>query len=147
MSLQGAQKLTEGIRMTGGMPWLPGMLRGAGRSIMEGSCVCDTNCQKVGRDLWDTDSRVKFLSCEPLIGPLPELNLDRIDWLIVGGESGHKPRPMQPEWVSAIKEQCRLTCTSFFFKQWGGRNKKKAGRVFEGRTWDEMPGVETKIET
>ncbi len=89
--------------------------------------------------LRQTGARVKFLSCEPLIGPLPNLNLRGIDWVIVGGESGRTPRPMNPEWATEIKNQCRLAGVAFFFKQWGGTNKKKAGRQLEGRTWDEMP--------
>ena len=88
-----------------------------------------------------TGARVKFLSLEPLIGPLPNLNLKNIDWAIVGGESGRKPRPMKPEWVEEIKEQCLASKTKFFFKQWGGTNKKKAGRELDGRTWDEMPPI------
>lgn len=90
--------------------------------------------------LRQTGAYTKFLSCEPLIGPLPEMDLSSINWVIVGGESGHNPRPMQPEWVSDIKNQCEKARVPFFFKQWGGRNKKKAGRELEGRTYDEMPG-------
>lgn len=86
-----------------------------------------------------TSARVKFLSCEPLIGPLPNLNLDKIDWVIVGGESGRKPRPMKKSWVVEIKQQCENLRTPFFFKQWGGTNKKKAGRELNGQTYDEMP--------
>lgn len=89
--------------------------------------------------LRETSARVKFLSCEPLIGPLPDLNLSKIDWVIVGGESGRKPRPMKAEWVQEIKDQCKKDNVAFFFKQWGGTNKKKTGRELEGRTWDEMP--------
>ncbi|MDZ7846330.1 MAG: DUF5131 family protein [Owenweeksia sp.] len=63
-----------------------------------------------------------------------------MDWVIVGGESGRKPRPMKPEWVSEIKDQCQKAGVAFFFKQWGGTNKKKTGRELDGRTWDEMPG-------
>ncbi|WP_026947091.1 DUF5131 family protein [Algoriphagus marincola] len=92
-----------------------------------------------------TGARVKFLSCEPLIGPLPELNLQGIDWVIVGGESGHKPRPMDPDWVLDIQEQCQKAKVAFFFKQWGGKNKKKAGRELNGQTYDEMPEVELKM--
>ncbi len=84
-------------------------------------------------------AKIKFLSCEPLLGPLNNLNLTGIDWVIVGGESGHKPRPMDKAWVLEIKEQCKLQDTPFFFKQWGGTNKKKNGRLLEGQTWDEMP--------
>ncbi len=86
-----------------------------------------------------TKARVKFLSCEPLIGPLNDLNLDNIDWVIVGGESGPKARPMEPEWAVDIMEQCQRSNVKFFFKQWGGFNKKKAGRKLQGRIYDEMP--------
>jgi protein gp37 len=89
--------------------------------------------------LRQTGAKVKFLSLEPLLGPLPGLNLDSIDWVIVGGESGPGARPMKQEWVMEIKEQCLAVGIPFFFKQWGGINKKKAGRLLEGRTWDEMP--------
>lgn len=92
--------------------------------------------------LSQTGARVKFLSCEPLIGPLPNLNLRGIDWVIVGGESGRKPRPMKTEWVTGIKDQCQQAGVAFFFKQWGGTNKKKTGRELEGRTWDEMPRID-----
>lgn len=91
--------------------------------------------------LRQTGAKVKFLSLEPLLGPLPSLKLDCIDWVIVGGESGPGARLMSPEWVVEIKEQCLEAGVPFFFKQWGGTNKKKAGRVLEGRTWDEMPAL------
>ncbi|MFN8365797.1 MAG: phage Gp37/Gp68 family protein [Candidatus Kapaibacterium sp.] len=90
-------------------------------------------------DLRKTKAKVKFLSCEPLIGPLHAMNLKKIDWVIVGGESGHKPREMKYEWVVDILEQCQNKGTKFFFKQWGGRNKKANGRALDGRTYDEMP--------
>ncbi len=90
-------------------------------------------------DLRRTGAHVKFLSLEPLLGPLPRLDLRGIDWVIVGGESGPRARPMDPDWVVAIRDQCRRANVAFFFKQWGGRRKKKAGRLLEGRTWDEMP--------
>jgi protein gp37 len=93
--------------------------------------------------LKETKARVKFLSCEPLIGALPDMNLNGIDWVIVGGESGRKPRPMKEEWVKDIKHQCQNSNVAFFFKQWGGTNKKKNGRIFEGKTWNEMPSVES----
>lgn len=92
--------------------------------------------------LRNINARVKFLSCEPLIGPLPNLNLKNIDWVIVGGESGHQPRPMNPDWALDIQQQCEKTDVRFFFKQWGGRNKKAAGRLLNGKTYDEMPEVE-----
>ena len=92
-------------------------------------------------DLRATAAAVKFLSLEPLLGPLRGLSLAGIDWVIVGGESGPGARPMDPEWVLDIKEQCRASGVPFFFKQWGGFNKKRTGRLLEGRTWDEWPRV------
>ncbi len=92
--------------------------------------------------LRNTDAKVKFLSLEPLIGPLSNLNLEKIDWVIVGGESGHKPRPMHSDWVLDIQEQCERNEVAFFFKQWGGKNKKKNGRILNGKTYDEMPEIE-----
>lgn len=89
-----------------------------------------------------TRARVKFLSCEPLIGPLPQMNLEGIDWVIVGGESGRRPRPMKVDWVLDIQQQCEAAGVKFFFKQWGGTNKKKTGRELNGRTYDEMPGIQ-----
>ncbi len=88
-----------------------------------------------------TKARVKFLSLEPLIGPLPNLNLKKIDWVIVGGESGHRPRPIEADWILDIQRQCKLADVRFFFKQWGGRNKKANGRKLNGRTFDDMPPV------
>jgi len=75
------------------------------------------------------------------LGPLPGLNLEGIDWVIVGGKSGPGARPMEPAWVTQVGDQCHNARVPFFFKQWGGTRKKKAGRVLEGRTWDEMPTV------
>ena len=86
-----------------------------------------------------TGARTKFLSCEPLIGPLNNMDLASIDWVIVGGESGRSPRPMSEDWVLNIMDQCTTSNVAFFFKQWGGANKKKAGRILNGRTYDEMP--------
>jgi len=91
--------------------------------------------------LRNTDAYIKFLSLEPLIGPLPNLNLEQIDWVIVGGESGRTPRPMKEEWVVDIKDQCKKSNTYFFFKQWGGTNKKKAGRELKGKEFNEMPPI------
>ena len=88
-----------------------------------------------------TNAKVKFLSCEPLIGPLHNINLKKIDWVIVGGESGYRPRLMETNWVLDIQEQCNKADVAFFFKQWGGRNKKKNGRLLNGKTYDEMPGI------
>jgi protein gp37 len=90
-------------------------------------------------DLRSTGAAIKFLSLEPLLGPLPSLRLDGIHWSIVGGESGPGARPMAEEWVLEIRDQCRRGVVAFFFKQWGGVNKKKTGRLLQGRTWDEIP--------
>lgn len=91
--------------------------------------------------LRQTNAAVKFLSCEPLIGPLTNMNLTNINWVIVGGESGRKPRPMKLDWVLDIQKQCKLNNVKFFFKQWGGTNKKKSGRLLNGKTYDEMPRI------
>lgn len=88
-----------------------------------------------------TGARVKFLSIEPLLESLPALDLRAIDWVIVGGESGPRARGVRPEWITDIRDQCQRAGVAFFFKQWGGRNKKKTGRELEGRTWDEMPPI------
>ena len=90
-------------------------------------------------DLRRTGAAVKFLSLEPLLGPPPDLDLEGIDWVIVGGESGPGARPMSPSWVDDIRRQCKSARVPFFFKQWGGVQKKRAGRLLNGRTWDEMP--------
>lgn len=90
-------------------------------------------------ELQCTDATIKFLSLEPLLGPLTNLDLKQIDWVIVGGESGYGARPIKEDWVVEIRTQCRQFEVPFFFKQWGGVNKKKTGRLLEGRTWDEMP--------
>lgn len=89
--------------------------------------------------LRETRAHVKFLSLEPLLGPLPKLNLKGMGWVIVGGESGPGARPMKQSWVIDIRDQCRTASTPFFFKQWGGVNKKKTGRILEGQTWSELP--------
>jgi len=93
-------------------------------------------------DLRASGAAVKFLSLEPLLGPLPTLSLHAIDWVIVGGESGPGARPMQEDWVIGIRDQCFRQGVAFFFKQWGGVQKSKTGRTLEGRTWDEMPTTE-----
>jgi protein gp37 len=89
--------------------------------------------------LRQTHALTKFLSLEPLLSPLPGLHLNAIDWVIVGGESGPGSRPMDRSWVLEIRDQCLASKTPFFFKQWGGTNKKKAGRELDGRTWDDLP--------
>ena len=82
---------------------------------------------------------IKFLSLEPLLSSLPNLNLDKIDWVIVGGESGINSRPVKKEWVNSILTQCQVQNVPFFFKQWGGMNKKKNGRMLDGEFYNEMP--------
>lgn len=89
--------------------------------------------------LRNTHAAIKFLSLEPLLGPLLNLNLTKIDWVIVGGESGPHARPVDPGWVRDIRDQCLFQKVPFFFKQWGGTNKKKTGRILDSRTWDELP--------
>ncbi|HSQ23675.1 MAG TPA: DUF5131 family protein, partial [Pyrinomonadaceae bacterium] len=89
--------------------------------------------------LRNTGAAIKFLSLEPLLGPLDNLKLMGIDWVIVGGESGPGARSMNLEWVTSIRNQCVDSNVPFFFKQWGGVWKKKNGRILEGRTWDQMP--------
>jgi protein gp37 len=89
--------------------------------------------------LRQTSAKTKFLSLEPLLGSLPNLNLKGIHWIIVGGESGPGARALQRDWVTDIRDQCLRANVPFFFKQWGGVQKKKAGRLLDGKTWDEMP--------
>lgn len=96
-------------------------------------------------DLRAVPAQVRFLSCEPLLGPLPNLPLEGIHWVIVGGESGPKARPMEADWVREIREQCRRAGVPFFFKQWGGVRKDLTGRELDGRTYDEMPVVQSAL--
>lgn len=90
-------------------------------------------------DLEAVPAAVRFLSCEPLLGPLSQIPLSHIHWVIVGGESGPGARPMEPSWVHEILHQCRAANVPFFFKQWGGVRKSRTGRVLNGRTYDEYP--------
>ena len=90
-------------------------------------------------DLRNTDAKTKFLSVEPLIGPINKLDLNNIDWVIVGGESGPGARLLKEEWVIDIKDKCIEQNVPFFFKQWGGVQKNKAGRLLQGKTWSQMP--------
>lgn len=89
--------------------------------------------------LRDINAFIKFISFEPLLGPISNLNLTNINWAIVGGESGPEARPIEEPWVIQIKDTCLANNVPFFFKQWGGKNKKKSGRILQNRTWDEMP--------
>jgi len=119
------------VDMSNGLSWSP--------NIWMGVTVENKNYAFRIDYLRKTEASIKFLSLEPLLGPIPNLDLKGIDWVIVGGESGPGARPMKPEWVLDIRNQCRRAGVPFFFKQWGGVNKKKAGRELEGRTWDELP--------
>jgi len=89
--------------------------------------------------LREVPAAVRFLSCEPLLGPLPSLDLGEVDWVIVGGESGPDFRPMRAEWAVDLRDRCLEAGVPFFFKQWGGRTPKSGGRLLEDRTWDQMP--------
>lgn len=113
------------------LPWRP--------NIWMGVSVESQKYTSRIEDLHHTGAHVKFLSLEPLLGPLSRLDLRGIDWVIVGGESGPRARPMDPVWVFDIRDQCLSANVPFFFKQWGGTKKKRTGRLLEGRTWDEMP--------
>ena len=90
-------------------------------------------------------AQVRFLSLEPLLGPLPRLPLTAIHWVIVGGESGPGARPMRAEWVHRVRDKCLANQIPFFFKQWGGVNKKRTGRTLDGRIWDELPDVSSTL--
>ena len=110
-------------------------------NVWMGVSVENADCCSRIDDLCATPAKIKFLSLEPLLGPLPNLNLKGIDWVIVGGESGPKARPMDPAWARTIRDQCQAAGVPFFLKQWGGVSKKRTGRILDGRTWDEMPRI------
>lgn len=113
------------------LPWPP--------NVWMGVSVEDARVMHRIDALRQTDAQIKFLSLEPLIGPLPDLELSGIDWVIVGGESGPGARPMDKAWVLAIRDRCAEAEVPFFFKQWGGVRKSKTGRELDGRFYDEMP--------
>lgn len=113
-------------------------------NIWMGVSVEDSRVVQRVRDLAKTPAKVKFLSCEPLIGPLSSLPLRNIDWVIVGGESGKGARPMLEEWVQSIRRQCESRGVAFFFKQWGGVRKDRTGRTLNGITYDAMPQTATQ---
>lgn len=112
-------------------------------NVWMGVSVENDGCLNRINDLRKTDAHIRFLSLEPLLGPLSNLDLRDIHWAIVGGESGPKARPMKEEWVIGIREQCESAGVPFFFKQWGGVNKKRNGRTLQGRTWDALPVAST----
>jgi protein gp37 len=123
-----AERLSE---LSQELPWA--------RNIWMGVSVENSDYAFRADLLRTTGAHVKFLSIEPLLGPLTGLNLEGIDWIIVGGESGPGARSMKEEWVIEVKEQCLRADVPFFFKQWGGFHKKKAGKTLQGRIWDQMP--------
>ena len=119
------------LKMSADLPWAA--------NIWMGVTTENPRCLYRADDLRQTGAWTKFLSVEPLLSPIPRLDLEGIDWVIVGGESGPHSRAMRPEWVRDIRDNCRREGVPFFFKQWGGTNKKKAGRILDGRTWDQAP--------
>jgi protein gp37 len=123
--------------IAGKLPWTS--------NIWMGVSVEDARVVRRITDLNSVPAAVRFLSCEPLIGPLDDLQLDGLHWVIVGGESGPGSRPMEPKWVKSILRQCRDAKIPFFFKQWGGVRKDLTGRELFGRTYDNMPKIESAI--
>ena len=119
------------LKLSDKIKWTP--------NIWQGVTIENTATRSRIEDLRRVKALTKFLSIEPLIGPITGLNLSDIDWVIVGGESGPGARPMKKEWVISIRDVCIKSKTPFFFKQWGGVRKKENGRVLENRIWDEMP--------
>ena len=119
------------LRLSGELSWQP--------QIWMGVSVENENYVERIDHLRDTGAHIKFLSLEPLLGPLRRLDLRGIDWVIVGGESGPGARPMDPEWAIDIRDQCLRADVAFFFKQWGGVQKSRTRRLLEGRTWNQMP--------
>jgi protein gp37 len=132
-------KRSERLRKLGpSLPWPS--------NVWMGVSVENAHAMKRIPDLLSVSAQVRFLSCEPLIGPLEDLSLDGIHWVIVGGESGPGARQMNPEWAKSIHRQCRQAAVPFFFKQWGGVRKDITGRILYGRTYDEMPRLEPRHE-
>lgn len=117
--------------MAGRLPWPP--------NVWMGTSVESAVYYWRVDELRSIEAAVRFLSVEPLLGPVDEIPLDGIDWVIAGGESGPRCRPMQESWVSTLRDRCQEFDVAFFFKQWGGVNKKRTGRMLQGRTWDGMP--------
>jgi protein gp37 len=115
------------------------------RNVWMGVTVEDNERLLRVKRLREVPSAVRFLSVEPLLGPLPDLDLDGVDWVIVGGESGPGARPMRRDWVLSIRDSCIERAVPFFFKQWGGVRKKATGRELENRTWNQMPRVAVRV--
>ena len=119
--------------------------RAAPGNIWLGVSVEDASKKSRIQHLQETPAKTRFLSIEPLIGPAGNLNLEGIDWVIVGGESGPKARYMDPKWVQEIRDQCKKAKVAFFFKQWGGFRPKAGGRKLDGREWNNFPRVEPEF--
>jgi len=119
------------VEMATNLPWP--------ENVWMGTSVENSDYSWRSQELANVPAAVRFLSVEPLLGPIPRLPLQRIDWVIVGGESGPGARPMESSWVRQIRDRCERYEVPFFFKQWGGVNKKRSGRELDGRTWDAMP--------
>lgn len=124
-------------RLARDLPWPP--------NVWVGVTIEDAHAVNRADDLRAVPAAVRFLSCEPLLGPLDGLDLDDIGWVIVGGESGPRHRPIMIDWVRNIRDHCAETRVPFFFKQWGGRTPKRGGRVLDDRTWDEMPAIAERL--
>ena len=135
------QVLTKRSRRLRGLspdlPWTPNIWMGVSVESQEWVFRAD--------ELRGSGAAVKFISFEPLLGPIEDISLQGIDWVIVGGESGPRARSMRPEWVEQIQQICAGANVPFFFKQWGGWNRKKTGRLLKGRTWDAMPPIRQTV--
>jgi len=123
------------VARAGAPPWPP--------NVWIGTSVENADYLERIRILRAVPARLRFLSLEPLLGPISELPLADVDWVIGGGESGPRARPMNEEWVKEIRDQCVAAGVPFFFKQWGGVNKKRTGRILDGRTWGQVPSPPT----
>ena len=125
------KRIDRAIKFNNKVNWTPNIWLGT--SIENSQVINRAEILKL------SDAKIKFLSCEPLLGSIKEIDLNGLDWIIVGGESGKKARPMKEEWVLEIRDLCLVNGISFFFKQWGGTNKKRAGRVLDGLLHNEIP--------
>ena len=126
------------VEMASRLPWP--------HNIWIGTSIENADYAWRSKVIAQVDAAIRFLSVEPLLGPIPRLSLTRIDWVIVGGESGPGARPMKQEWVVQIRDRCAVRGVPFFFKQWGGVNKSATGRSLDGRTWDAMPILQGRVD-
>lgn len=131
------------LRLVGGIPAAGWPLS----NVLIGTSVEDARVVHRIDELRNVPAATRFLSIEPLIGPVGQLDLDGIGWVIVGGESGPGARPMEADWVRSIRDQCVAAGVPFFFKQWGGVRKKEHGRELDGRTWDEFPAFGDEVSS